>query len=131
MNPAGRGVFYWSDEERTITAPRAALRVAGVNVPRDKLVCHHCDNKSCVNPRHLYVGDYSSNITDAWDRGQRSKNSNIRGSRHGMAKLDEDGVRRIRALAAEGVRQNQIAAELGIGTTTVNNVILRRTWKHV
>jgi hypothetical protein len=27
--------------------------------------CHACNNVSCLNPNHLYLGDQSSNIEDA------------------------------------------------------------------
>lgn len=33
-------------------------------------VCHHCDNKRCVNPRHLYVGDRYTNARDWAERNE-------------------------------------------------------------
>jgi len=35
--------------------------------------CHHCDNKACWNPDHLYAGDYSTNLVDAWARVRRNR----------------------------------------------------------
>lgn len=32
------------------------------------LVLHTCDNRRCVRPDHLYVGNDSNNVQDMWDR---------------------------------------------------------------
>lgn len=34
-----------------------------------KLVCHTCNNSSCVNPSHLYIGDPQTNSDDKWVDG--------------------------------------------------------------
>lgn len=40
-------------------------------IPEGMLVLHKCDNKLCVNPEHLELGDHSKNLKDAWGRGIR------------------------------------------------------------
>lgn len=39
-------------------------------VPRDRIICHHCDNPGCVNPAHLYAGTPLSNMQDKHARGR-------------------------------------------------------------
>jgi len=34
-------------------------------IPSGLFVCHKCNNKICVNPKHLYVADHATNIAHA------------------------------------------------------------------
>lgn len=36
------------------------------------LVCHHCDNRRCCNPAHLYAGTNRDNIDDMLARGRHN-----------------------------------------------------------
>ncbi len=55
-----------------------------------------------------------------------------RGSSHKDAKLDEAKVRRIRELWRRyGFTLRAIAAEFGVGKSTIHGVVNRRTWTHV
>lgn len=54
------------------TASRVVLEVwTGRTLEDNEVVCHTCDNPSCVRPSHLYVGTHSQNLHDQYDRGRR------------------------------------------------------------
>lgn len=47
------------------------------------------------------------------------------------SKIGPDDVREIRAQAARGVTQNDIAAQFGIGRTAVSLIVSRKRWGHI
>ena len=42
----------------------AMVEQLGEPVPFFRVVCHICDNPTCCNPDHVYLGDYLSNRLD-------------------------------------------------------------------
>ena len=93
--------------------------------PGDKFVCHHCDNRRCINPDHLFLGTASDNAIDAvkknrWRSGGRLGEPN--------AKLDPEKVRYIRQ---SPLNAHQLGRELGVNYCTILGVRNGRTWRHV
>ena len=131
---------------RTNWAKLYAHRVAwelATNTPpgRDKCVLHHCDNPSCVNPAHLFIGTHADNVADKIKKG-RGNTGDRNGSRtkpeafpRGEAcygsKLSENDVRDIFALRDEGLSPPQIARSKCVTPGAIHAVLKRRTWKHV
>jgi|Wag4MinimDraft_6_1082665.scaffolds.fasta_scaffold02228_9 hypothetical protein len=96
-------------------------------IPQGMVICHKCDNPPCINPEHLFLGTQADNLKDARQKG-RMKAPNPRGERHGLAKLNAEKVAAIRS---DQRTQREIAKEYGVHQTTIKNIKLNRTWKHV
>ena len=92
-------------------------------IPKDKFVCHHCDNKLCVRPSHLFLGTQKDNIQDAINKKRTAK-----GETHGKAKLTEEQVKQIRANPRS---ERKLALEYNVRYCTIGNIKRRKTWKHI
>lgn len=65
----GYGYFH-HDDGRDWRAPRAVYSLLVGPIPDGMLVCHHCDNPSCVRPDHLFCGTHSDNTRDCIAKGR-------------------------------------------------------------
>lgn len=117
-------------------AHRLAWGLSAGPIPDGLFVCHHCDNPPCVNPDHLFLGTPRDNSHDMvlkaryWTEGLPLPRQ-PRGTRHGLARLDESSVRSIRARVGAGETQQSVADAFGVHLMTINHVVHGRTWKHV
>lgn len=90
-------------------------------------VCHKCDNPSCVNPNHLFLGSYADNHADRDRKGRQAKGSSIN-----TCKLTEEKVIEIRELFATGqYTKEQLAHTYGVSGNNIAALISGKIWKHI
>ena len=66
----GYGTIYIGRHYR---AHRVSYMIHCGAIPADNLVCHTCDNPSCVNPLHLFIGSSQDNVNDMVKKGRQAK----------------------------------------------------------
>lgn len=92
-----------------------------------KTQVNHIDgNKDNCSSQNLEYCTPSENTVHAFNLGLRA-----RGAAHGMSKLNEDQVRDILALYADGHSKASISRRYGVSDTHIGRIVNREFWKHV
>lgn len=125
-SPNGYGSIYHGG--RSFLAHRLSFAFANgldpaAELRREAVVMHSCDNRRCVNPRHLSRGTQADNMADAVRKGRMPMGS----GRHG-AKLTDEVVRRLRSGA---MSEADACRECGTFYMVARKARLGYTWKHV
>lgn len=115
---SGYGCFW--NGKRVVKAHRYSYALNVDSIPDGLYVCHTCRFRHCVEPSHLYVGTAKENMADTLRDGTHN-----RGSRHGMSKLVESEVLRIRASTAS---RKELAATYEVSRACIDNIVTRKSW---
>ena len=135
-NSKGYGEFWFPDRKKHTRAHQVSWIIEHGNIPDGLGVLHKCDNPSCVNPRHLFLGTNSDNNKDRDAKGRRVQGKLYYGKEHPQHgtnsphnKLTENQVFEIIKLKESGKLSNvKIAAMFGITNGYVNNIWRGRKW---
>ncbi len=109
--------------EGTVMAHRLSYKLHHGHIPEGMEICHRCDVRNCVNPRHLFVGTSADNHADMVAKGRE-----LRGERNPQAKLTEAEV-----LAIRGSEQHsdELAQFYGVSREHVDRLRRGTSWAHL
>ena len=110
---------------KTWLAHRLAWVLTHGDIPPKLWVLHSCDNPSCVNPAHLFLGTPLDNTTDAMEKGRMA----IR-ERHPWTRLTWRSVEEIRAALRAGETQIAVGKRFGVSNSTVSLIARNKAWNH-
>lgn len=126
------GCWYWTARTikkygylyfkgKAIRAHRLSYALHKGTLTNEIFVCHSCDNPTCVNPDHLWLGSHTDNIRDMIRKGRRSK-------KIPNPKLTPFQVVEIRESSDRAI---SLAARYSVSRKTINNIKSGSTWKMV
>jgi hypothetical protein len=134
----GYGRIYFSGIRQYVHRLAWGLSFGAISKPD---ICHHCDNRRCFNPEHLFEGTALENAQDAVSKGRAATGSRaistrfpervVRGEKHPFSKLTECQVREIRNAPRKHGVLSEMAIRFGVHHNTVWNVRHGRAWNSV
>ena len=136
--PGGYGQFSIGNTLQR--AHRVAWELTHGPIPAGMHCLHRCDNPSCVNPAHLFLGTQKDNVRDMRTK-KRHDWSGLHLGRERLYPMGEgcswhrltaDEVLEIRVrYAAGGISTRALAADYGVSGHHVWAIVSRKVWRHI
>jgi len=119
-------------EGKTTKAHRISFSLI-LEDPKDKQVCHTCDNPSCVNPNHLFLGTNEDNHKDKVAKGRQARGPGhgLSAEKHPNSKLSNQQVKEIRQKLLNGISGVSLAKEYSVTKTTITYIKKNKTYRNV
>lgn len=106
---------------KMVSAHRVAWEMSHGAIPSGAHVLHQCDNRKCVNPSHLFLGDHLDNMRDRDAKG-----------RNGMAKLTAEQIVDIRHLyGSTNATQEMLGEKYGVSQQCISDIVRGRRWGRI
>lgn len=131
-NKKGYGYFSITVKKgikKNVFAHRFSYVINNGVIPADNIIMHTCDNSSCVNPAHLKLGTIHDNNID---RDIKGRHVALKGVFHGMSKLKDEDVIKIRGMYSSGeYSQRRLANLFKVNQRLIFNIIHKINWSHI
>jgi len=89
-------------------------------------VLHVCDNPSCCNPKHLFLGTHADNMAD---KVAKKRSPDFKGDKGPRCKLSMSQAREIRQLRKEGISAKELAQRYEISLPSIKTLLRGDSYK--
>lgn len=90
----GYGIVSFWNPKRDYRASRVSAHIyLDFDLESNLVVCHKCDNPSCCNPDHLFIGTQKDNIQDAIKKGRKILARQSLFCKSGLHKLENTNIK--------------------------------------
>ena len=93
---------------------------APISINDSGFLLHTCDNPSCCNPKHLWVGTHADNMADKVSKGRSPDFSGGKGPR---CKLTMEQVREARLLRKNGMNAKELAIKFKLSLASMKTLL--------
>lgn len=90
------------------------------SIPEGLFVLHSCDNRVCINPKHLFLGTQHDNVMDMWNKGRKQ---HVPPSSSKPRVISEEQRLEILKLRETGMTYEAIGAKYGVTKQTIYQYI--------
>jgi hypothetical protein len=132
-NRTRQGYIHKSIKGKSYYMHRVVYSNIWGSIPRGYVVCHHCDNPSCINPNHLFLGTQKDNVHDAIEK-KRYTHFSSKGEKHFKTKLRNKDVRWIKSNYIQGsltYGARPLARKFDVHPRTIHRIVNEKTWTHI
>ena len=101
----------------TLSAPK--------NTDETGFILHTCDNPSCCNPKHLWVGNCIENIADKVKKG---RSADFSGDKGPNCKLSMAQAQEIRQKRKDGISTKELSNQYGVSPSSIKTLLAGKSY---
>ncbi|MCP4042048.1 MAG: helix-turn-helix domain-containing protein [Gammaproteobacteria bacterium] len=107
-----------------VLAHRLSWKIHVGDIPDGLDILHSCDNRGCVNPRHLFPGTHADNMLDMCKKMRQRRSD-------GSPPFEPHQIREMREMKSKGLNQTEIGNAFGVTQGAISRIMSGKTYRWV